>query len=281
MNIEHLDEKTRERLSFVRKIIAERPYVLVIERLEAVQRVLDRVVMYSFLHSQLTEKLQTDVVHVPAITILDESVQTIDQIRNQFQRDNVHFPIVCKTVAACGDIKTHNMAMVFTEEQLLQVLKSPEQEIPLPIIAQQYINHDALLYKAYVIGEHVFVQERTSLRNMDPNEPDIIRFNSQYPLPKELLPTNSQEINLAFKNIKPLITDSKLISLFKDIAKVLSQALELELFGFDLIKQTETGKYYCVDTNYLPGYSGVEDVHAKLLNHILTKYKQQRELLGI
>ena len=286
MNIEHVNENARMRLLKIETFIEKRKELdlkskaksdkseddsnfLVIEELDAVRRLLDRVEMYSFLHTKLSDENSECVVHVPAISILDESLRgNIDLLRQKLKNDGVQFPIVCKTAAACGEIHTHNMAMVFNEQQLMdEILNSETKEIPLPIVAQQFINHDGLLYKAYVIGEQVFVQERKSIRNLDLTEARIIRFNSQHKLPEELMPAEPEEG--AHPRESLLEERSKL---FHDITKTLSDALQLQLFGFDLIHEVGPGKFYCVDANFLPGYSGVPDVYHKMMEHVLSRY---------
>jgi glutathione synthase/RimK-type ligase-like ATP-grasp enzyme len=262
MNVEQTNQESHQRLNRLREYINQNPHILLIEKLEAVQRVLDRVIMYSFLHEQF-QSMNTTMVHVPRITIL-ENQTTVDQIRQKLNQDKVTFPIVCKTVAACGDIRTHNMALVFNEEQLLQVMQDEEQQIPLPIVAQQYINHDGILHKAYVVGsDNVVVQQRPSLRNLY-SEPEMIRFNSQYKLPQELT-HNEPSV--------PSVVDPVL---FHEITSILSQALELQLFGFDIIQETTSLKFYVVDANYLPSYSTLQNVMHLMLEHIKKRDEQHR-----
>lgn len=83
-----------------------------------------------------------------------------------------------KTTAACGAIETHEMAIVFNVDNLFQVLTDRSKyKIPLPVVIQQYINHDATLYKVYVIGKETFVQARQSIRNFKPDGTD---FNDSF-----------------------------------------------------------------------------------------------------
>ena len=266
MNVAHVDELAKARLDRLNRYIATHSdKMLVVEKMEAVERVLDRVILYTFLHQQF-QSLQTDIVHVPGITVLNSEASSEDLIREQFARDNVQFPVVCKTVVACGDIRTHNMALVFNERQLLQVIQSTEQEIPLPIVAQQFVNHGAVLHKAYVIGENIVVQQRPSLRNLSLDEPQIIRFNSQYKLPEELI---ANEVDAS--KAEPI--DS---AIFHQITQVLSQALELQLFGFDIVQDNVTGKFYIVDANYLPSYTSLPNVMQLLIEHLLGRYNNNQ-----
>jgi hypothetical protein len=62
------------------------------------------------------------------------------------------------------------MAIIFDIPHLHEVIvnEGEKYKIPLPVVVQQYINHDAKLYKVYVIAEDTFVQARESIRNFDP-----------------------------------------------------------------------------------------------------------------
>jgi glutathione synthase/RimK-type ligase-like ATP-grasp enzyme len=269
MHVQANDLSAQARLKRVKQYIETHSNtMLVIEDLEAVERVQDRIAMSHYLN----QVLNTDVVKVPGYTILDSSISSIDKLKEMFNRDEVKFPVVCKTVSACGDATCHNMAMAFTYEQVWTVMKDPEQHIPLPILAQEYINHDSVLYKAYAIGDFVSVQARHSLRNVSQNEHHMIRFNSQHTLPIELLEPNTTDVQVAFKHVKPVIQDPILQKQFDEINHVLSNALNMYLYGFDLIRQTVTQQFYVVDVNYLPGFNGFENTYSKILSNILSRY---------
>ena len=52
------------------------------------------------------------------------------------------------------------MAIIFNEECL--------QDVEAPCVAQSFLNHNALLYKIFVVGSRQFVVQRPSLKNMYP-----------------------------------------------------------------------------------------------------------------
>jgi len=49
------------------------------------------------------------------------------------------------------------MAVIFNEEGV--------QDCQPPCVAQSFINHNAILYKIYVVGDEYIVTERPSLKN--------------------------------------------------------------------------------------------------------------------
>ena len=53
------------------------------------------------------------------------------------------------------------MVLIFHEEGL--------KDISPPCVAQMFVNHDAILYKLYVIGDKWFMVERPSLKNFYPS----------------------------------------------------------------------------------------------------------------
>jgi len=46
----------------------------------------------------------------------------------------------------------------------------------------------------------------------------------------------------------------------------LKHRLGVDLFGVDLIRDSETGNYLIIDVNFCPGYYGVSNVFEKLLD---------------
>ena len=58
---------------------------------------------------------------------------------------------------AHGSSFSHKMAIIFNEAGLA--------DIKPPCVAQTFVNHNAVLYKIFVIGDQYFVVERPSLKN--------------------------------------------------------------------------------------------------------------------
>ena len=52
------------------------------------------------------------------------------------------------------------MAIIFSEENL--------RDVEVPCVAQSFLNHNALLYKIFVVGNRQFVVQRPSLKNLYP-----------------------------------------------------------------------------------------------------------------
>ena len=59
-------------------------------------------------------------------------------------------PFIIKPVAACGAAHAHDLTLV------LHATGLAEADVAVPSIAQVFVDHGGLLYKAYVLGEQVF-----------------------------------------------------------------------------------------------------------------------------
>ena len=92
------------------------------------------------------------------------------------------FPLIAKPLTAAGTVESHKLGIVLGKGGLKKLQK--------PCIVQEYANHDAALFKVYVLGEEVFVFQRPSLPNIPTGESsskvygDFVEFDSQRPYPK-------------------------------------------------------------------------------------------------
>lgn len=89
------------------------------------------------------------------------------------------YPIIVKPLPAAGTKSSHHMVIVLNRKGL--------RSIAFPCILQEYANHDARLYKVYVLGDTVRVFPRKSLPNLPRGERDheigFVKFDSQQPYP--------------------------------------------------------------------------------------------------
>jgi len=194
-------------------------------------------------------------------------------------------------MTACGKASTHYMYLVFTIEKLHQLLVAQHEQqqllqpasaatpvfLDMPIIAQSFVNHNATLYKCYVIGsEHTFVQCRASIRNFAAHETDTLFFNSQLPFPDSL-----KDAEASAKYASKQFLAPELAKPFHEISNAIRETLKLNLFGYDVVIDAKTGMKYIVDVNYLPTYTGVPNVYDMLLAHlkklVQEKQKQQQQ----
>jgi inositol-1,3,4-trisphosphate 5/6-kinase/inositol-tetrakisphosphate 1-kinase len=190
---------------------------------------------------------------------------------------NLKFPVICKPLQACGHRDSHQMIILPSFDSLKELLENDSEWI-----IQEYVNHDGVIYKAYVMGDFYQVFPRESL----PNFPVLyklssaIHFNSHDPISSSMFaqPQTKEE---AFAEIprtryspvsyRKSIDVGKLNVLVGSISKQLQRTLGLEMFGFDLIRESSSGLYYIVDVNYFPSYKGFASLSELLVRHLLKK----------
>jgi len=238
----------------IQNLVKHYPNLLQVDPLENQRPVVDRNVLSNLLDrlNQLPKELN---IKNPQFVVINEKQDSYQSI---LDKHNIHYPVVCKPIQACGSTESHFMGIVFKEQDL--------HNFSFPLLVQQYVNHDSMIYKVFVIGDYLHVVHRKSMRNMDKNETQCITFDSQKPFPETLLDPlfDGKPLNEPKKEILTIVS--------KDIQKNLG----LSIFGFDVIVDSTTKKMAVVDVNYFPTYGGVQDFFSILLDHIINVYIQNK-----
>ena len=133
-----------------------------------------------------------------------------------------------------------------------------------PCLCQEYSNHDAKLYKVYVLGDHVSVHQRRSLPNLpttrsasistvtnsnggisnllqqkpNPSKYTSVEFDSQRPYPHlaDFGYTSTDEDDPDNGNDNDNKIDVQVtVDEVRPVVRALKQAFHLELFGFDIL----------------------------------------------
>jgi inositol-1,3,4-trisphosphate 5/6-kinase/inositol-tetrakisphosphate 1-kinase len=81
-------------------------------------------------------------------------------IVDQIEATGLSFPMIVKPLTAAGTKASHAMAVLMDASALPSIVEKT------PCLCQEYANHDSLLYKVYVLGDHVSVHKRRSLPNL-------------------------------------------------------------------------------------------------------------------
>mmetsp|Transcript_14568 Transcript_14568/g.22463 ORF Transcript_14568/g.22463 Transcript_14568/m.22463 type:complete len:538 (-) Transcript_14568:235-1848(-) len=172
------------------------------------------------------------------------------------------FPLIAKPLTAAGTVESHKLGIVLGKGGLKKLQK--------PCIVQEYANHDAALFKVYVLGEEVFVYRRPSLPNLPTGESssrvygDLVEFDSQRPYPKlsdfgEFSPSSRKTTvaaekwgstwkmdphhcrkrrkveNVNYASTAMLAATFMTEEEIRPVVSVLRKAFGLELFGFDVL----------------------------------------------
>lgn len=155
------------------------------------------------------------------------------------------------------------MAIVFNQEGL--------SAIQPPCVVQNFINHNAVLYKVFVVGESYTVVQRPSLKNFSAGTSDreSIFFNSH-----NVSKPESSSVLTELDKIEGVF-ERPSDEVIRELSRALRQALGVSLFGIDIIINNQTGQHAVIDVNAFPGYEGVSEFFTDLLNHIATVLQGQ------
>jgi inositol-1,3,4-trisphosphate 5/6-kinase / inositol-tetrakisphosphate 1-kinase len=141
---------------------------------------------------------------------------------------SLRYPVIAKPLTAAGTKSSHAMKVL---------LRTPRHEVfQEPSLFQEYINHDAVLYKIYVLGDNISVFERSSLPNLPQDQSstlDAVEFDSQrHPYPSlASFGFDQGAVNRATVPDRLTLTSAEI----KPVVDALKEAFRLQLFGFDVI----------------------------------------------
>ena len=176
------------------------------------------------------------------------------QDNNQGDGSKLSTPLIVKPLIAAGTKHSYYMLIALHESALMK--------LPPKSIVQEFVNHDATLYKVYVLGDFVNVYKRHSLPNLPVDlyeaTVNLVEFDSQRPYPKLKdfgldIEDNSDSNTCSTPHSTSAVTEEEV----KPIVEVLKRAFGLELFGFDILMGSTNGECFVVDVNYFPSYKEV------------------------
>jgi len=230
---------------------AKNPSLRVVDPIENQKKVVKRDLMV-----QTMEELNRNPdlnLKCPRSVILDIShPDYLNNIPKNFQ-----FPIICKSLQASGSKEAHMMGILFSENDLNLLISQFGQS---NWILQEYLNHNATIFKVYALRSLSHVMARVSLPNFGKNETSPVFFDSQEW--KDKLPDHLT-MPISGKALPPPLED------IQKVSTAIGENLGLSLFGYDIIVCVETGKYAVIDINYLPDYRGIHEFHSLLLELLL------------
>lgn len=249
------DQKDSQSLLLVQRVqdyIDAHPETVVLDPLPAIRTLLDRCKSYQLVH-RIEDCMQDKRICSPPFMVLNSECgpDTLKQI----EQHGLTFPFICKTRVAHGT-SSHEMAIIFSAEDL--------KDVKPPCVIQSFINHNAVLYKVFVVGESYTVVERPSLKNFPsgPAERKAIFFNSH----NVSKPESSSDLT-SRDNVEG-VSQPPNDDVIRELSKSVRQALGVSLIGIDVIINNQTGQHAVIDINAFPGYEGVPEFFSDLLNHI-------------
>lgn len=131
------------------------------------------------------------------------------------------------------------MSIIFEAERL--------GEMRAPCVLQQFVNHGAMLFKVFTVGEACHTAVRRSIRDLEPGAFATLHFATS--------DVSKDESNSSLTRPLAAVTahepDFRLLVTFSD---ALRRAVGLSLIGVDFIYDAESRRYGVIDLNAFPGY---------------------------
>ncbi|KAG8326682.1 Inositol-tetrakisphosphate 1-kinase [Homalodisca vitripennis] len=119
-----------------------------------------------------------------------------------------------------------------------------------PCVAQTFVNHNAVLFKIYVVGDKYRVVERPSLKNFYASNQASIHFDS-HDVSK---PDSTSSLTI----LDPEDMEQSMTSVSTDptklaaIVEIVTERLGMSLLGIDVVVENSTGRHAIIDVNSYP-----------------------------
>ncbi|XP_055331010.1 inositol-tetrakisphosphate 1-kinase-like [Paramacrobiotus metropolitanus] len=265
-------EKAAEFFHDLQEYQQSHPELIVIDPVDNLKKLLLRQRQYHLTAS--SPACRHEMVFSPAF--IELSATAPEEMLQQLQRGHVQFPIVCKPQEAHGSSDAHHMMIIFNATGL--------ESIKVPCVAQSFVNHDAILYKVFVIGDKHHVVRRPSFENFYLNDLPPIVFDSQDISKAQWLcsdPSKLPLFRIAANSINAATAEVELDpAVVSFIVQGIRQQFGLSLIGIDLIREVDTGRLAIIDVNAFPSYDGVPDFFGTLSDFLHSTVKHRSAILS-
>lgn len=179
---------------------------------------------------------------------------------NKFLPLTYEWPVICKPVSCFGNNFSHDMILVKKNIDIRSL-------ITRPTLVQRFYEHDAIIFKVYVIGKNYeiviknSVSIETPVTTLDNTEnTDIINFNTGT--------IKTGTIKLEQNKITSMINNLLISIDMKYLNMLISLNFGLTMFGYDLIC-VGANTYGIIDVNFLPGYKSMNNFKEYFFKHLL------------
>lgn len=242
-------ETSRSILVNIESYFVNHPKSIILDPVENIRRLLYRFKCYSIINDI---EFASNKIYTPTfceITSIDS-----EAVKVALAKANVSFPFICKPRLGHGSKDAHKMFIVFNENNL--------KDCEPNSVVQSFVNHDAVLYKIFVIGGDYHCVQRPSIKNLYPGDFEPIHFDSG-----EICKASSQS-QLSILDDKPQqikIPDALAV---QSIIQGIRHKFQLDLIGIDYVIDNDSGKYAIIDINVFPGYDGFPNYYDTLFSFI-------------
>lgn len=228
--------QSTEIINEVERYLQENSSVIVFDPIPNVKRLLDRYNCYSIMHAT---DLHNYGVFTPNFCVLRN--EDLDSIKTELKKSLVTYPFICKPILGHGSRQAHEMSIIFDEKYLI--------DCKTPCVAQSFINHNAKLYKIFIVGERHCYVERPSLKNFQASQRESIYFDSS--------DVSKADSRSRLSVLDPEDIENELWQpdpkIMEVIASTLRKCFGMDLLGIDVVIENTTGRYAIIDVNAYPG----------------------------
>ncbi|GAB2296436.1 Inositol-tetrakisphosphate 1-kinase [Dionaea muscipula] len=249
---------------------AKNPNVVILDSPNAIQRLHNRISMLQVV-SELKISQQSgsetgggggNTFGIPKQIVIYD----VDTLKDHRSWEGLKFPVIAKPLVADGSAKSHKMSLVYNQDAL--------SNLKPPIVLQEFVNHGGVIFKVYVVGEYVKCVKRKSLPDVSEDKlgslAGLLTFSQV-----SNLSSNEKIDDKYYEKMRLDDCEMPPQKFITDIARGLREATKLNLFNFDVIRDTRLGnKYLVIDINYFPGYAKMpsyETVFATFFWDVVTK----------
>lgn len=160
------DATAKKTISAFESYVRKHLQTVILDPLDNNRALLDRYKQYRLIEQSGLAK--EGVVFTPPFVHLTST--NIDVNRGRIRRSKITFPLVCKPILAQGSTGAHQMCIIFNEAGL--------KDVKPPCVAQSFVNHNAKLFKLFVIKDKYYIMERPSLKNFQAGDQETVFFYS-------------------------------------------------------------------------------------------------------
>ncbi|XP_073526392.1 uncharacterized protein [Phyllobates terribilis] len=247
------------------------PNVVILDSPDAIERLHNRISMLQAVSELKIADNESDTFGIPKQMVIYDAETLCDPP----SWEGLKFPMIAKPLVADGSAKSHKMSLVYNHKGLTNLKP--------PIVLQEFVNHGGVIFKVYVVGEHVKCVKRKSLPDVAEDKLEslggLLTFSQV-----SNLGCNERTDEKYYKKMQLDDCEMPPQGFITNIARGLREALKLNLFNFDVIRDSRIGnRYLVIDINYFPGYAKMpsyEAVFTDFFWDLISKKEEEITVIG-
>ncbi|KAG6737625.1 hypothetical protein POTOM_059153 [Populus tomentosa] len=175
------------------------------------------------------------------------------------------FPLIAKSLMADGSETSHKMYLVFDKEGLDKL----ESRM---IIMQEFVNHDGVIFKVYVVDDFVKCVKRKLLPDIKEDKLVTLKGLLSFSQISNLEEKTDCGGGGEFDRV-----EMPLMDFVEEVAKAMKEETETSLLNFDVIRDVrDANRYLIIDINYFPGYEKIPNYVSVLTEFLLNSMEKNK-----